>query len=311
MISDEDLLLFLHEQYGVGEVLSLRWGSRVSEERIAFLETPQERYVLRVYPHQALSKTDFLAEYLTFLEANGVMAERLILSTERQAVCRLPSGDLALLFQFHDGAPLETVSRSEYCQWGKYVGRLHRQSCSFESQHMYLSPLTSRSSDEWLDDALDCVQMDPHAAKVVGECGDLIQRECGLQEAKSSVVHGDLWPGNLLLHDSQVRAIDFGEAGFAPLEVDLGTAFRWMPLERPEFVREEWKWWWEAYQSEWGSSVSSLATVVAWAVLQQLRYLIEEVRGCAEGKDDPGIRPQDYVADHTGQLEQLLSEIHG
>lgn len=307
MTSDCDLLRFLDTHYRLGSRASLRWRECLSEERVGFCETSRGRYVVRLYAGTDSPKARFLGQFLPFLQAHGVEAERIVRSQSGQPVSRLPSGESLIVYQFHPGSQLSTECQSDYQTWGRYVGRLHRVGQTFGATEEWPAPLTSLPAERWLADALAGFRSVTAEAQILLDCRPHILQVYSDPDACCVAVHGDLWPGNLLVGRDGPRAIDFADTGIAPLAVDLATAFRWLPWDRPELARQQWGWWLRAYEEEWRGPLPAQPTVAAWAMLQQVRYLVEEVESCLDGRDGPGVRPVDYVTDHAAKLRQLLS----
>jgi Ser/Thr protein kinase RdoA (MazF antagonist) len=228
-----------------------------------------------------------------------------------QAVSELSSGESLVVFQFHAGSPLPTECQSDYQTWGTYVGRLHRVGRLFHPHGEWPATLVSRPPGRWLESAWACVQAETEEAQILLACRAHILQASNAANGYCSVVHGDLWPGNILVNQGYPRAIDFSEGGLAPLVLDLATAFRWLPWEQPDLARQRWVWWLQGYEAEWRGPLPAESAVVSWAMLQQVRYLVEEVTACLEGRDGPEVIPTDYITDHAARLQRLLSVAAG
>lgn len=116
-------------------------------------------------------------------------------------------------------------------------------------------------------------------------------------------VHGDLWPGNLLLGPHGLRAIDFAEAGDGPRTIDLATACRWMPWrDDPAGAARSWEAWLAGYAQVGTFSQAELDSVPHLACLQHLIWMEAEV-----GASQDGAESSYYIEDHCSAIQALLA----
>ena len=159
-----------------------------------------------------------------------------------------------------------------------WLGHFHR---SFErSPIMPASSFVRRYDEAWYRDRVDRALASVGAAgresRDVDAIADSLRRDlAGLLEAPTTLIHGDFWTQNILIHGMAIRPIDWASAAIAPGEVDLATltegfgaadetalaeryrAARWPSKEPPGFA--------ERYQAARAySAVRRLSELSGW-----------------------------------------------
>jgi Phosphotransferase enzyme family len=130
-----------------------------------------------------------------------------------------------LVLEHLDGACLlRHCGLDDYVRAARWLGRFHRRHANISAGDrltVYGPRMFERRVDE--------LTAHPEARTVPwlrGAAGKLSRMLAPLTEAPTTLLHGEYFPGNILLLDGDVVPVDWETAGVGPAELDMG-AFTW------------------------------------------------------------------------------------
>jgi Ser/Thr protein kinase RdoA (MazF antagonist) len=221
---------------------------KVRENAVFRVTGPQGRAVLRVHRHGYHSDAALLSEFawMRALESAGIAVPQVIPSRsgrdfERVEIAELPGPRQVDVLRWIDGRQLGSVEASlegtssfdadQYRTIGAIMARMHNQAAAWTIPLGFVRhrwdleglvgdhPLWGRF---WELDALEEHQRRLLIAARAAVAHEL--EEFGTAADRYGLIHADLVPENVLVDDSNVRIIDFDDAGFGWHLFDIATS---------------------------------------------------------------------------------------
>ncbi len=247
------------------------------------------RYVLRIH---TTSDTQAIASELTWLaalrhEAGLPVPEpvpardgKLLIAMTSPSV---PQGRNISLMRWLDGRPLADGLRPNRVQaWGRLAAQLHRFSMGWQPPAGFKRPhwdwkgqlgggVFNYPTDELVASMPKQFQ---EPFQIVSQQVREVTESLGKGPDAYGMIHGDMYPENLLFKGQEVYPIDFDDCGFGYWMWDIAVAFSWWPWTG------EWHWIRDAFldgyaqvrslpQSQLGRldlfMAAQYATMVLWA----------------------------------------------
>ncbi|MNI59566.1 homoserine kinase [compost metagenome] len=122
---------------------------------------------------------------------------------------------------------IPTVNHAGYV--GELIGKLHKQSSCWKIPSSFTRPSFDNSriyqSLEKLKQLADSGELNKNDAKILQLAGErAILMMNGIEKTPDTwgTIHADLIPSNVVFHEQEARAIDFGACGFGYYLFDLG-----------------------------------------------------------------------------------------
>lgn len=249
------------------------------------------RFFLRVNEAKREADVRFEAEVQAYLHAARFPVPEIHLTTDGKPWVEI-AGKPAVLFAYaagEDVGPAEV--RPEHCRrLGEQLGRLHELSAGFA--HHRPNPHGRR----WVDGCLDALQRspptDPEAAAVLPMLRDEAAFARALLEPPRGLVHGDLFPDNVLWIGDRISAVlDWEMSGIDPFAYDLGVALNaWCFLGTFQADRAEALL--AGYRARRRIEPETLEALHEWSRFAALRWTVARLQGYrppgAHGAVPPG-----------------------
>lgn len=204
---DPSDLAELVDRYGLGTVVSCKGIAEGVENSNFLLETTEGRYILTLY-EKRVQKGDlpFFVELLDHLAQGGSPVPAMLRDKNGDAVQEI-SDRAACLIQFLPGISLTTPSVAQCASAGTAMGQMHLGLADFTSQRE-----NSMGQQHWraLADSIgDLDQISSGLAQIVSDELNYLDANWP-QDLPRHVIHGDLFPDNVLMLDDHVTGlIDF------------------------------------------------------------------------------------------------------
>ncbi|CAF2768805.1 unnamed protein product [Rotaria sp. Silwood2] len=228
----------LQREYGFDDIMSINTlpGGYVEEETWLVCLKLNRKYVVKIINHEF--NVDHLTTILNFqnyLYSNINYPCSLVISTlNSKLVVQINNNHYLFIQTFLDGhvPSLIELDESYLMKMGTLLGQWRLASRTFIS----IVPSTNIEKREltcqWWIEQFDRLSLCKHLEKIDINYLRLILVECQerlnekVDQLEQGLIHNDFQPSNTLCTDDdrQVYIIDFGEACYAPLIVDLATA---------------------------------------------------------------------------------------
>jgi Ser/Thr protein kinase RdoA (MazF antagonist) len=243
------------EQAGVAAEALRRWGiedARLSlikmrENAVFRVDTAEGTRALRIHRHAYHSDEALNSElqWMRALEQAGVSVPQVIPSAqgalfERVQHEAIPEVRQVDLFQWIDGTPLgasgeglamdRDAIRATFRTVGELCARVHNQSADW-------TPPAGFTRHAWDEDGLAGAEpfwgrfwelklLSPAERALMEKARDRVHEDLAAlgKSAGYSVIHADLTPENIMVHNGEVRLIDFDDAGWGWHLFELATA---------------------------------------------------------------------------------------
>jgi Ser/Thr protein kinase RdoA (MazF antagonist) len=222
------------------------------------IETPQVKYVLKIYQHgrHSLDAIRDEVEFINDLLAQGITVAAPVQDQEAAYVNELaaPEGArAAVLFEFIEGESPREVNLDHSREFGRLAGRIHRTADLLDRKYarrqldeIYLVQEPLRRMRPWMEHRIGDWEY------LQGLGNELVRELLGLLPKESpayGMCHGDLHTGNArVASDGSLRLFDFDSCGYGWRALDIGiyhVSFDWMDLS--EKTRRKKKRFWEAF----------------------------------------------------------------
>lgn len=197
----------LVDRYGLGTVISCKGIAEGVENSNFLLETSEGRYILTLY-EKRVQKSDlpFFVNLLDHLAQSGSPVPAMLRDKNGEAVQQI-SNRSACLIQFLPGISLTHPTTSQCASAGTAMGQMHLGLADFKSQRD-----NSMGQHHWREMTAtigDLDQISQGLASIVSAELDYLDAHWP-QDLPHHVIHGDLFPDNVLMLDDQVTGlIDF------------------------------------------------------------------------------------------------------
>lgn len=232
-----------------------------SENATFRVDTNGRSYALRIHRPDYHQKQDIESE-LTWLDALhrdlGIHVPRPVHSMQRERVLTLMAPDgtqrYAVLFHWMKGTmPTTDMEPQSFRRLGEITARLHEHSRHWAKperfQRIVWNHETMVGSAAHWGDWRDASGLSPDDIAIVEAALQTIDEQMvrfGKSPERYGLIHADLRPTNLLLHEDDTRVIDFDDCGMGWFMHDLAAAISFE--EHHPNVAEWVKHWIEGYE---------------------------------------------------------------
>ncbi|MBT3270249.1 phosphotransferase [Candidatus Poribacteria bacterium] len=300
-----DLLPDIIRAYAPGDLSDIRW--RYASDatiRLGSMRARGSRLLFRAYagpegPTKAIYHTEFIAR----LAEAGIPTEQLLPTTTGSLIAS--AGDMALVASTALDEPRLRLDRDACHRWGSLAARMHEACVGWRPSARVTAPMLRGGLRAAVQRAIRCATPVPACrAFLEGRAQEIADTcACALASGVDMPVHGDLWPGNILVSSDGLRPVDFVESGDGSPIIDFATAFRWTTVEAPE---PQWDAWIAGYEDVRPSlRGTELAALPAVASLQQMYWMcaeVEEVAAIGEEEAAP------YIEDHCSTIRGWMED---
>jgi homoserine kinase type II len=236
------------------------------------------RYFLRVNEDKRDADVRFEAEVQAYLHGARFPVPEVHLTTDGKPWVEI-AGKPAMLFAYaagEDVGPGEV--KPEHCRRvGEQLGRLHELAAGFA--HHRQNPHGRHWVDECLKELQRSPPTDPEAAAVLPMLRDEAAFAQKLPGAPRGLVHGDLFPDNVLWIGDRISALlDWEMCGIDPFAYDLGVAVNaW--CFAGSFVADRAKALLAGYQGRRKIEPETLGALYEWTRFAALRWTVARLKG--------------------------------
>jgi Ser/Thr protein kinase RdoA (MazF antagonist) len=194
------------------------------------------------------------------------------------------------------GEPLNPKSMETLVLLGELNARIHEQARQWKRPQGFIR-------QAWDEDGLlgahpiwgrfeDLAALTPEAARQLGQARDRARAELiafGKDEDRFGLIHADLLPENVLVHEGSPMVIDFDDSGFSWRLYDLATVLNYaVAADHVEAMREGWLEGYRRVAPIPDAHLAHLPALIAARHLISLGWLEtrSETLSGAEGTDD-------------------------
>ncbi|MAF10004.1 hypothetical protein CMK11_06085 [Candidatus Poribacteria bacterium] len=300
-----DLLPDIIRAYAPGDLSDVRWRNASDATiRLGSMRAADTRLLFRAYSGpQGRAKAIYHREFIARLAEAGIPAEQLLPTTSGTLIAT--AGDMALVASTASDEPRLLLDRDACRRWGNLAARMHEACVGWRPSARVTAPMLRGGSRAAVRRAIRCAAPIPACRAILEDCAQEIADTCAraLSSDADMPVHGDLWPGNILVSADGLRPVDFVESGDGSRIVDFATALRWTTVEGPG---SQWEAWIAGYEDVRPSlRGAELAALPAVASLQQMYWMCVEVEEVAAiGEED--IAP--YIEDHCSTIRGWMTD---
>ncbi|CAF0943372.1 unnamed protein product [Rotaria sordida] len=228
----------LQTEYGFDDIISVNTlpGGYIEEETWLVCLKLNRKYVVKIIDYRFnIDHLKTILNFQNYLYSNLNYPCSLIVSTlSSKLVVQIDNDHYLFIQTFLDGhvPSLIELDESYLMKMGTLLGQWRLASRTF----MSIIPSTNiekrELTDQWWIEQFDRLSLCKHLEKIDIDYLRLILFECRerlngkIDQLEQGLIHNDFQPSNTLCtnDDRQVYVIDFGEACYAPLIVDLATA---------------------------------------------------------------------------------------
>jgi Ser/Thr protein kinase RdoA (MazF antagonist) len=162
---------------------------------------------------------------------------------------------------------------------GAFVARLHLHAERYQppagTWRKQLDP--TGVARQWLVPAtpIDLPKRDQDAVR--SAAGKMLDDASALtaRGPNSGIIHADFHPWNVLLHQGQVRAIDFADCGFGPFAYDLGVWITQVDIDKEHGLDEHYLAGYRSVRALPPDQLAQVDACVVWRLLEDLDWLLE------------------------------------
>ncbi|CAF3560045.1 unnamed protein product [Rotaria sp. Silwood1] len=228
----------LQSEYGFHDIISVNTlpGGYLEEETWLVCLEMNRKYVVKTIDYRFnVEHLIIIAKFQNYLYSNLNYPCSLIISTlTSKIVVQVDNNHYLFVQTFLDGhvPSLSELDESYLMKMGTLLGQLHLASRTF----MSIVPSTNIEkrvlTNQWWIEQFDHLYLCKHLEEIDINYLRLILFECReklngkVDQLEQGLIHNDFQPSNTLCTDDNrhIYVIDFGEACYAPLIVDLATA---------------------------------------------------------------------------------------
>ncbi len=192
------------------------------------------RFVLRVHPAsqgEALLRSE--QAWLDWLCSRRLQVPRPVAAQDGRwlvpaSAAEVPGPRLCQLTRWVEGVPLESILTPElYGQVGGFAARLHDAAEAFTAPEDFVRPgwdcsnLPAQVPDQGFP------LLSRHQHEMMCQAARNIEKEVsslGRDPQVFGIIHSDLQPANILIHQGEVRAIDFADCGWGHYLFDIAAS---------------------------------------------------------------------------------------